>query len=93
MSKPITHRVNKPIIAKASNSIWCVDLIDLAKYSGHNNFFKYAMLIVDTFNRKVWLEKRRSKGAIQTAKALQNVCRQANIMPTSKYNAFRNYER
>jgi hypothetical protein len=82
MNKPITHRVNKPIIAKAPNSIWCVDLIDLAKYSGHNNFFKYVMLIVDTFSRKVWLEKMRTKGALQTAKALQNVCQKANIMPS-----------
>ena len=57
MNQRITHRVNKPIIAKAPNSIWGVDLIDLSKYSGHNNFFKYVMLVVDTFSRKVWLEK------------------------------------
>ncbi len=82
MNQRITHRVNKPIIAKAPNSIWCVDLIDLAKYSGHNNFFKYVMLIVDTFSRKVWLEKMRTKGALQTARALQNVCQKANIMPS-----------
>jgi hypothetical protein len=82
MNKRITHRVNKPIIAKAPNSLWCVDLIDLAKYSGHNNFFKYVMLVVDTFSRKVWLEKMRTKGAKQTAKALQNTCKRANIMPS-----------
>ena len=40
------------------------------------------MLIVDTFSRKVWLEKMRTKGALQTAKALQNVCQKANIMPS-----------
>ncbi len=28
MNKPITHRVNKTIIAKAPNSIWCVDIQD-----------------------------------------------------------------
>lgn len=82
MNQRITHRVNKPIIAKAPNSIWGVDLIDLSKYSGHNNFFKYVMLVVDTFSRKVWLEKMRTKGAKQTAKALQNVFDKAGIMPS-----------
>ena len=82
MNQRITHRVNKPIIAKAPNSIWCVDLIDLAKYSGHNNFFKYVMVVVDTFSRKVWLEKMRTKGALQTARALQNVCNKTEIMPS-----------
>jgi len=78
----ITHRVNKPIIAKAPISIWCVDLIDLAKYSGHNNFFKYVMVVVDTFSRKVWLEKMRTKGALQTARALRSVFQRAGIIPS-----------
>jgi hypothetical protein len=82
MNQRITHRVNKPIIAKAPNSIWCVDLIDLAKYSGHNNFFKYVMVVVDTFSRKVWLEKMRTKGALQTARALRSVFQRAGIMPS-----------
>ena len=40
------------------------------------------MLIVDTFSRKVWLEKMRTKGALQTARALQNVCNKTEIMPS-----------
>lgn len=83
LNQRITHRVNKPIVAKAPNSIWCVDLIDLAKYSGHNNFFKYVMVVVDTFSRKVWLEKMRTKGAKQTARALQNVFDKAGLMPSA----------
>jgi hypothetical protein len=82
MNQRITHRVNKPIIAKAPNSIWCVDLIDLAKYSGHKNFFKYVVVVVDTFSRKVWLEKMRTKGALQTARALRSVFQRAGIMPS-----------
>jgi len=40
------------------------------------------MVVVDTLSRKVWLEKTRTKGALQTARALRSVFQRAGIIPS-----------
>ena len=36
MTRPISKRINKPIVADYPNQLWCIDLIDLNLYLGHN---------------------------------------------------------
>ena len=49
------HHVNKPIISLYSNSLWCVDLIDLDSYKAQNDGYRYIMNVIDAFSRKLWL--------------------------------------
>ena len=39
------------------------DLIDLIRYSKWNNNFKYVLIVVDVFTKKIWTEKLKSKSA------------------------------
>ena len=81
MTRQIQHRTNKPITASAPNLTWCVDLLDLSNYEGHNNFYKYIFVCVDVFSRKTWIEKMRKKGAVQAERAISSICNRAGIYP------------
>ena len=82
MTRYITKRTNKPIVADYPNQLWCVDLIDLEPYVGHNYQFRYIINVVDAFSRKIWLEKLRIKGAKQVAREFQKICDRAGVRPT-----------
>jgi len=91
-AQSIHHSINKPIISKAPNKIWSIDTCELQKYAdknteenSRNSFitqYKYLMVVVDVFSRKVWLEKLPDKSAPQTAFAFRKVCQRAGIFPS-----------
>jgi transposase InsO family protein len=82
LTRTITKRINKPIVADYPNQLWCIDLIDLNPYIGHNYQFRYIVNVVDAFSRKVWLEKLRVKGSKQVAREFAKICDRAGIRPT-----------
>ena len=53
LTRSISKRINKPIVAQYPNQLWCIDLIDLSQYKGHNYQFRYIIDVVDAFSRKV----------------------------------------
>ena len=81
LTRDLKHRVNKPIISYYSNSLWCVDLIDMSSYEKENTHHRYIMTIVDVFSRKVWLEKLKTKDAISARDALKRAIDRAGISP------------
>lgn len=83
MTRSITHRTNKPIVAEAPNLIWAIDLVDVSNYKGNNEQFAYIFVCIDVFSRKVWIEKMRLKGAEQTTKALKAIIDRAGIKPNT----------
>jgi hypothetical protein len=83
MTRTITHRINKPIIAEAPNLIWAIDLVDVSNYKGDNFQFSYLFVCVDVFSRKVWIEKLRKKGGEQTTNALKAIIERAGIKPST----------
>ena len=83
MTRPITHRTNKPIVAEAPNLIWCIDLVDVSNYSGHNNRWIYLFVCIDVFSRKVWIEKLTVKASENTARALKAIIDRAGIAPNT----------
>lgn len=83
MTRTITHRTNKPIVAEAPNLIWAIDLVDVSNYQGHNDFFLYLFVCVDVFSRKIWIEKMRKRGGRQTTNALKAIITRSGISPNT----------
>ena len=71
MTRTISKRINKSIIAAYPNQLWCIDLIDLNLYVGHNYQFRYIIDVVNAFSRKVWLEKLRKKQLLSPLESLR----------------------
>jgi len=82
LTRSISKRINKPIVADYPNQLWCIDLIDMNNYIGNNHQFRYIIDVVDAFSRKVWLEKLRVKGAAQVAREFAKICDRAGIYPS-----------
>lgn len=84
---PYVKRVNKPIVVRCSNERWGVDLIDLNFYlfrddpPTHNNRYRYILLIVDYFSKKVFGRALRNKTAIQIRNAINQICVGNNTYP------------
>jgi hypothetical protein len=83
MTRQIQHRTNKPIVAEAPNLIWAIDLVDVSNYEGSNRSWNYLFVCVDVFSRKVWIERLKTKGGEQTAKALKAIIDRAGIEPNT----------
>ena len=82
MTRSISKRINKPIVVDYPNQLWCIDLIDLNLYLGHNYQFRYIIDVVDAFSRRVWLEKMRVKSAPVTAREFAKICERAGVYPS-----------
>jgi hypothetical protein len=81
LTKDFAHRINKPIIAKYPNQIWCMDLIDLNGFKTENKGYRYIMTVVDVFSRKVWLEKLKMKFSFNARDALKRTIQRAEVSP------------
>ena len=54
LTRTITKRIDKPIVADYPNQLWCMDLIDMGqRLLGHNYQFRYILTVVDAFSRRV----------------------------------------
>jgi IS30 family transposase len=83
LTRPISHRTNKPIVAKYPNQLWAIDLIDLSPYTDYNYQNRYIITVVDIFSRKIWIEKSKEKSALVIQKEFAKICNRANIKPNS----------
>jgi hypothetical protein len=73
------HRANKPV--RKRNPIYVRkkrfrlqgDLAEFIGLEDDNNGFKYILLIIDVFSKKLWLEKLRTKTEGETLNALKSI--------------------
>ncbi len=79
VSRPLGHHINKPIIAKYSNQMWCIDLIDMnpKKFNG----FQYILNCVDVYSRYVRLEALKKKDATSVVNAMREIINGADVTP------------
>lgn len=73
LQRPLTHIVNKPIVATYPNQLYAIDLIDVEIYSNFNNRNKYILTIVDVFSGKCYLGKLTKKEAINVANEFERI--------------------
>ena len=79
LTKRDNSKLNRPIIAKYPNELWCVDLIDMNEYKSQNKQYRYIFNCVDVFSRKCWLKALKNKTPTDTTDALQEIINEANI--------------
>ena len=77
-----THSLHKPvrrkfkrrkIITHYPGQIVQMDLIDMQKYYTQNSYYKYILVTLDLFSKKVWLRALKSKEGSETASAIKSV--------------------
>jgi hypothetical protein len=76
-----TRRVNKPIISRYSNQLYCIDLIDMSMFSTKNRNINFILTCVDAFSRKTWLEKVKTKTSENVLAALKSIVSRSGIAP------------
>ena len=77
-----THSLHKPrrkkfkkrrIITYYPYQIIQMDLMDMQNISSSNSNFKYILLVVDCFSKRLWLRKLKTKTGIETSEAIKSV--------------------
>ena len=79
LTKDFKHRVNKPIVAKHPNEIWCMDLVDMNFYVRNNRGWRYILVVVDVFSRKIWLERLKNKDGTTVSESLLSIFQRADV--------------
>jgi transposase InsO family protein len=79
MTRPMTHRTNKPIVATYPNQLYCIDLIDMNDVFASNRPYRYIFTCVDVFSRKVWLEALTNKSAIDNREAMKRIVARTGV--------------
>ena len=65
LHKPKQNRRHiTPILANYANQRHQIDLVDMTKFHGHNQRFKWILVIIDIHSRYVWVYKLKNKKAI-----------------------------
>ena len=73
LTRPIVKPKNPTIKATGPNHIWSTDLIDMGKYASQNKHFNYILSVVDTYDKRVWLRKIKTKTANNIAKEFKKI--------------------
>ena len=50
-----------------------MDLIEMRQISGNNRNYKYILLAIDLFSKKIWLRKMKTKSGPETADAIKSI--------------------
>ena len=74
LHKPVRHNFKRrKIITHYPGQIVQMDLIDMQKYYTHNSYYKYILVVLDLFSKKIWLRALKSKEGNETANAIRNI--------------------
>lgn len=79
--RPRRHFKRRPIHVHGYGVLFQADLAEMPplKKAGHN--YKYFLLCIDAFSRKIWAEPLETKRASVVAAAFERIFTQANVVP------------
>jgi len=77
MTRPLNHKINKPVLATYPNERWCIDLIDMNKYLGANNRNRYILTCIDYFSRFAWATPLKLKESGDVVEGLDRIVAKA----------------
>ena len=91
----IAHRKFKrnSVVVEGIDSLWDADLIDLANYSVKNDNYRYILLMIDIFSRRVYLRPLKTKNSTDVIYAMTNIFnegRRPKTLRTDKGSEFSN---
>lgn len=73
LQQPLTHVVNKPIVATYPNEIYAMDLIDMSNYVKFNFKNNYILTVVDIFSGMCFIGKLTKKESIKVANEFERI--------------------
>lgn len=73
LTRPYKKKVNRPVLSKHVDYLWSMDLIDMARFSWHNNGNRYILVVVDVFSRYIYTKALKQKEAGLVADALSEM--------------------
>lgn len=73
LTRPYKKKINRPVLSKHVDYLWSMDLIDMARFSWHNNGNRYILVVVDVFSRYVYTAALKRKEAGLVADALSDM--------------------
>lgn len=77
-------RVNFPrrrVILKGINDLVQIDLIEMIPYARLNRGYKYILVCINCFSKKVWVEPLKKKSAEDVANAMQKILNEMKEKP------------
>jgi len=75
------NKANKPITTTSEHIFYNMDLLDMQAYSKKNEGYKYILVIIDIFTRKLWCEPMKNKTAKETTQVFTKML---DYMPKPK---------
>jgi transposase InsO family protein len=81
ITRPLNHKVNKPILASEKGERYSIDLIELLRYAAQNRGYKYILTCIDNYTRMSFARSLKNKTAIDVRDAMIDICNEAGIKP------------
>ena len=93
--RPARYRFSRQrIITRGLDDLWDADLAEVGNIAAHNDNFKYWLVVIDVFSRKVWVVPVQSKHHTHMVQAFQtlfqNTTRRPRHFRTDKGTEFTN---
>lgn len=83
INKNMKNSIDKPILSKRMNELWCIDHLDLSMYSKKDQY-KYVLVVVDVFTRKMMgLIPQTNMSAETSIQALVEIIQRTGMQPRS----------
>lgn len=60
---------------------WAIDLIEIHKWSKHNNNYKYLLTCIDVFSKYAWVTALKDKYSTTTLKAMEAIFKKSGRQP------------
>ena len=72
--RPARYRFSRQrIITRGLDDLWDADLAEVGNIAAHNDNFKYWLVVIDVFSRKVWVVPVQSKHHTHMVQAFQTL--------------------
>jgi len=80
--KPINRKFKRrPVQVDGPENQIVFDLIDIQQYAKANNGYKYILIVIDAFSKKLWAAAIKNKSATSVLKTLKQLFKKMNFIP------------
>jgi len=80
-----------PVIVKGLNDLYQADIIVLNKYASVNNSFKYILLVINCFSKKLFAEKLKTRSAADVTTGMEKILKRVppfKLLQTDEEKSF-----
>jgi transposase InsO family protein len=82
MHRKIVYKFpRRKFLAKKINHIWQIDLMELPQISKENKGYRYTLLAIDVFSRKLYGALLKKKNGIEVTKGMQTIIKLNKVKP------------